>query len=180
SDEEPAALSPLAGRGRDRFKRGLLVHHLLQSLPELPAAERDGAARRYLALPVHALAEDEQDEIRRETLAIVSNPEFAPLFGPDSLAEVPLVGLVGGRALAGQIDRLVVDGDRVLVVDYKTLRPAPTTEAEVAPVYLRQLASYRAALAHIYPEREIRCALLWTEIPRLMPISSERLSVWTP
>jgi ATP-dependent helicase/nuclease subunit A len=180
SDEEPAALSPLAGRGRDRFKRGLLVHHLLQSLPELPAAERDGAARRYLALPVHALAEDEQDEIRRETLAIVSDPEFAPLFGPDSLAEVPLVGLVGGRALAGQIDRLVVEGDRVLVVDYKTLRPAPTTEAEVAPVYLRQLASYRAALAHIYPEREIRCALLWTEIPRLMPISSERLSVWTP
>ena len=38
SDPEPATLSPLAVDGRDRFKRGLLVHRLLQSLPELPEA----------------------------------------------------------------------------------------------------------------------------------------------
>ena len=35
---------------------------------------------------------------------------------------------------------------------------------------------YRAALAWIYPGRDIRCALLWTEGPRLMPISPERLA----
>ncbi len=180
SEDEPAALSPLAMRGRDRFKRGLLVHRLLQSLPEMPPSERDAAARRYLALPVHALAADEQDEIRRETLAVLSHPDLAPLFGPDSLAEVPLVGLVGGRALSGQIDRLVVDDKRVLIVDYKTMRPAPAAEDGVAPIYLRQLASYRAALACIYPGREIGCALLWTEGPRLMPISPERLAPYTP
>jgi ATP-dependent helicase/nuclease subunit A len=105
---------------------------------------------------------------------------LAPLFGPDSLAEVPLVGLVGGRALAGQIDRLVVGEDRVLIVDYKTMRPAPLAEDGVAPIYLRQLASYRAALARIYPGREIRCALLWTEGPHLMPISAERLAGYAP
>jgi ATP-dependent helicase/nuclease subunit A len=180
NENEPAAFSPLALRGRDRFKRGLLVHRLLQSLPELPASERDAAARRYLALPVHALGEAEQDEIRRETLAVLAHADLAPLFGPDSLAEVPLVGLVGGRALAGQIDRLVVGEDRVLIVDYKTMRPAPLAEDGVAPIYLRQLASYRAALARIYPGREIRCALLWTEGPHLMPISAERLAGYAP
>ena len=45
---EPATLSPLAVAGRDRFKRGLIVHRLLQSLPELPTAEREGAAARFL------------------------------------------------------------------------------------------------------------------------------------
>ncbi len=180
SEAEPAALSPLAIRGRDRFKRGLLVHRLLQSLPEMPPSERDAAAGRYLALPVHALAADEQDDIRRETLAVLSHPDLAPLFGPDSLAEVPLVGLVGGRALSGQIDRLVVDDKRVLIVDYKTMRPAPAAEDGVAPIYLRQLASYRSALTSIYPGREIGCALLWTEGPHLMPISPERLALYTP
>jgi ATP-dependent helicase/nuclease subunit A len=180
NEDKPAAFSPLALRGRDRFKRGLLVHRLLQSLPELAASERDATARRYLALPVHALGEDEQDDIRRETLAVLVHPDLAPLFGPDSLAEVPLVGLVGGRALAGQIDRLVVGEDRVLIVDYKTMRPAPLAEDGVAPIYLRQLASYRAALARIYPGREIRCALLWTEGPHLMPISPARLAAFTP
>jgi ATP-dependent helicase/nuclease subunit A len=78
--------------------------------------------------------------------------------------------------LSAQIDRLVVEKDRVLVVDFKTLRPPPATEAEVAPLYLRQLALYRSALGRVFPGRQIRCALLWTEGPRLMPISPERLA----
>ena len=59
----------------------------------------------------------------------------------------------------------------MLIVDYKTVRPPPATEDAVPPLYLRQLATYRAALARIYPDRRIDCALLWTEGPRLMPIS---------
>jgi ATP-dependent helicase/nuclease subunit A len=176
--DEPAALSPVAPTGAKRFKRGLLVHALLQTLPGLPESERKAAARRFLARPVHALAAEIQKDILRETLAVLAHPDFAPLFGPGSLAEVPLVGLIGGRALAGQIDRLVVTADRVLIVDYKTSRSPPVSAHEVAPIYLRQLASYRAALAGIYPDREIQCALLWTEGPRLMPIDAARLAGW--
>jgi ATP-dependent helicase/nuclease subunit A len=180
SGAEPPALSPLAAQGRDRFKRGLLVHRLLQALPELPIEEREIAARRFLGLPTHGLAPKEQDEIRREVLDVLDHPEFAALFGPGSQAEVPLVGLIGGLALSGQIDRLVVAEDRVLIVDYKSLRPPPSAEEEVAPIYLRQLAAYQAALERIYPDREICCALLWTEGPRLMPISPEILAGYLP
>lgn len=180
SEAEPSTLSPLAANGRDGFKRGLLAHRLLQSLPELPAEERDGAAQRFLALPMHRLPANEQYEIRRETLRVLRHPDFAALFGPDSLAEVPLVGLIGGRNVSARIDRLVVEEDRVLIVDFKTLRPPPAVEQEVPPLYLRQLAIYRAALARIYPGREIRCALLWTEGPRLMPISPEILAGYLP
>jgi ATP-dependent helicase/nuclease subunit A len=172
--EEPGALSPAASR----FKRGLVIHALLQHLPELPAAARRAAAKRFLARPVHALAAEAQREILAETLAILSDPEFAPIFGPGSLAEVPVVGLVGGRALTGQIDRLVVTAERVLIVDYKTLRAPPSSPDQVAPFYLRQLAGYRAALARMYPNREIRCALLWTAGPLLMPIEAARLAGW--
>ena len=176
SGDEPATLSPLAESGRDRFRRGLIVHRLLQALPDLAPAERDAAARRYLALPLHGLAAAEQDEIRQETLAVLGDPAFAELWGPNAQAEVPVVGLIDGQALSGQIDRVVVDGERVLIVDYKTLRPPPDTEDGVPALYLRQLATYRTALARIYPGRRIDCALLWTEGPRLMPISPARLT----
>jgi ATP-dependent helicase/nuclease subunit A len=178
--DEPPVLSPVNIGGRGRFKRGLLVHRLLQSLPELPTAGREAAARRFLALPTHALPQDEQDDICRETLAVLHHPDYAALFGPRSQAEVPLVGLVGGHALSGQIDRIVVDENQVLIVDYKTMRPVPAGEDEVAPLYLRQLAIYRAALAGIYPDREIRCAILWTQAPLLMPISSDKLAAHAP
>ncbi len=126
-------MSPLKTAGRERFKRGLIVHRLLQSLPELPEAAREAAAGRFLALPTHMLPADEQDDIRRETLTVLNHPDFAAIFGPRSQAEVPLVGLIGGHALSGQIDRLVVEDDRVLIVDYKTMRPVPPSEDEVAP-----------------------------------------------
>ncbi len=183
---EPATLSPLAASGRDRFKRGLLVHRLLQSLPELAESERAAAARRFLALPLHGLNEDAQAEICAETLAVLSDPSLADLWGPDAQAEVPVVGLIPGsspgteHALSGQIDRLVVTPARVLIVDFKTIRPAPVTEDGVPPIYLQQLATYRAALARIYPGRPVDCALLWTDGPLLMPISPGLLARHLP
>jgi ATP-dependent helicase/nuclease subunit A len=93
---------------------------------------------------------------------------------------VPIVGLVGDYAIAGQIDRLVVTAEEVLIVDYKTLRPKPASDDAVPPAYLRQLAAYRAAVAWIYPGRAVKCALLWTDGPHLMPISPALLDRWAP
>ncbi len=180
SGPEPATLSPLPIAGRDRFKRGLLVHRLLQSLPELPEPERAAAARRFLALPLHGLGAATQAEICAETLAVIADPALAELWGPDAQAEVPVVGLVGNHALSGQIDRLVVTPERVLIVDYKTVRPSPATDDAVPAIYLQQLATYGAALARIYPGRRIECALLWTDGPRLMVVSPALLARHRP
>jgi ATP-dependent helicase/nuclease subunit A len=176
----------LATRGRDRFKRGLIVHRLLQSLPELPAPERAAAARRFLALPVHGLGGEEQAEICGEVMAVLDDPGLVELWGPNSRAEVPIVGLIPGssagtdQALSGQIDRLVVTDARVLIVDFKTVRPAPASETQVPALYLQQLATYRAALGRIYRDRAIECAFLWTDGPVLMPIGAELLARHLP
>jgi len=93
---------------------------------------------------------------------------------------VPLIGLIGQTVVAGQVDRLVVTGDRVMVVDYKTNRPPPADPAGVAPAYISQMARYRAVLSRIYPGKSIRCALLWTDGPRLMALSDAVLDHDTP
>jgi ATP-dependent helicase/nuclease subunit A len=181
---EPAARSPLgllaATRDGAGFKRGLIVHRLLQILPELGPERRRAAAERFLARPVHRLEAAEQSAIADEILAILDEPRLAALFGPNSQAEVPIVGLVGDYAISGQIDRLVVGADEILIVDYKTLRPMPASDAAVPPAYLSQLSAYRAAIAQIYPGRRVECALLWTDGPHLMPISPALLDRWAP
>ena len=107
-------------------------------------------------------------------------PELAPLFGPDSRAEVPLAGVVGEQAIFGQVDRLAVTAREVLLIDYKTNRTPPATAALVPPAYLRQMAAYRALLQAIYPTRAVRCALLWTDGPRLMALDDAVLAPHQP
>ncbi|MDE1969854.1 MAG: PD-(D/E)XK nuclease family protein, partial [Alphaproteobacteria bacterium] len=175
SHAEPPTRSPLGVDDGHIFRKGLVVHRLLQTLPRVAPDQRAAAARRFLARPVLGLAPAEQENIAAETLAVLAAPEFAALFGPGSEAEVPVVGLVGERAVSGRIDRLLVANNEVAIVDYKTMRPVPPTEAEVPEAYLDQLAAYRAALARVYPGKTVRCALLWTEGPKLMWISTASL-----
>ena len=174
-EEEPPVRSPVGADAGAGFRRGRLIHRLLQTVPDLPPARRPEACRRFLDAAAADLDSTERAAIAAEVLRLFDDPAFAGLWGPDSLAEVPVVGEIGGRVLSGRIDRLLVERARVLVVDYKTNRPAPADAAQVPPVYLRQMAAYRAALRRIYPGREVSCALLWTDLPRLMPLDARAL-----
>jgi ATP-dependent helicase/nuclease subunit A len=179
--EEPAVLAPLEGTQDRRFRRGRLIHRLLQTLPDLPLEAREGAAKRFLSSRGADISRAEQVEIAAETLSLLADPAFAALFGPGSRAEAPIVGEMGdGLVISGQIDRLLVTRSEVLIVDYKTNRPAPLTVEQTAQPYLRQMAAYRAALGKIYPGKSIRCALLWTEGPRLMELPEGLLSRLAP
>ncbi len=183
--EEPAIRSPTRPEDAARLKRGRLIHRLLQTLPELPRRRRSAAARRWLGRPVNGLGAAEVERLESEVLAVLDHQEFAPLFGPGSRAEVPLTGLIRARdgstrRIAGQVDRLLVTAEEVLVLDYKSNRPAPTREEDVSPFYIKQMSAYRAILQRIYPGRRVRCVLAWTEIPRLMQLSDARLDAHLP
>jgi len=179
-EDEPALRSPQGTDSGAGFRRGLLVHRLLQILPEMAPEARARAARRFLARRVHDLEPGQQNALADEVLAVLGNPDFAALFGPRSRAEVPIIGRIGDYVIAGQVDRLCVNEEAVEIVDYKTNRPPPADARDVPPVYLRQMAAYRAVLQEIYPLLIIRCALLWTEGSRLMRIPEEFLDPWAP
>ncbi|MDQ7018666.1 MAG: double-strand break repair helicase AddA [Robiginitomaculum sp.] len=177
-DDRGAVLSPLAMGGAKRYQRGLLIHTLLQALPAMDPAARQSAAHTFLQAQLD-LDEEQRRDIIAAVFGVLQNPEFAPLFGPDSRAELPISGQMEaqGEALiiAGQMDRLVVTDEEVMVVDYKTNRPAPRHVEEVPGAYLRQMAAYRALLRSLWPNRKIRCALLWTDGPHLMPLADSLL-----
>jgi ATP-dependent helicase/nuclease subunit A len=169
----------LAQRAR-ALQRGTLVHRLLQSLPDIEALRRREAALAYLARNADGWSEEERQALAQSTLALIADTRFAPVFAPGSRAEVSIVGRLerpGGRPalVSGQIDRLVVTENEVLIIDFKTNHAPPSRPDEAPRGYVRQLALYRAVLGKLYPQLPIRAALLWTETAELMEISAPAL-----
>jgi len=180
TDDEPTVRSPFGDDHGARFKRGRLIHTLLQTLPDLAPNQRMATTQAFLAEDRHTLSVDEQSDITQETLRIIEHPDFAFLFSSESLAEVPLVAEIDGTVISGQVDRLIVTEQTVAIVDYKTNRPPPLDAKDIAPVYLKQMAAYQAALSRIYPGKEIKGYLLWTDGPTLMPLDTDRLAPYAP
>jgi ATP-dependent helicase/nuclease subunit A len=98
------------------------------------------------------------------------------LFAENSRAEVPIVGVVSpGERVSGQVDRLAVTDSEVLIADYKSDRFAPRRVEDVSQAYVRQLALYRAVLQKLYPNHQVRAALVWTAGPALMELPADAL-----
>jgi ATP-dependent helicase/nuclease subunit A len=175
----PAVLSPsalggpkaLPGEGGhdpdEAMRRGTLLHLLLERLPALPRAD----------WPAHAAGLVGDSSLARlllvEAQAVLEDPALGGLFAAGTLAEVGVCGDWNGLRLAGTIDRLRVDPDRVLVVDYKSNALVPSGPAEVPEGILRQMGAYAHVLGQVYPGRRIETAILWTRVPRLMPLDPE-------
>jgi ATP-dependent helicase/nuclease subunit A len=162
------------------MQRGTFVHRLLQSLPEVAAPRRREAAERFLARNAPGSSEAEREALIGTVLAVIAEARFAPVFAAGSRAEVSIVGRLErpGRPpalVSGQIDRLVVTENEVLIVDFKTNLAPPSAAIEAPDAYVRQLALYRAILLQLYPGKAVRAALLWTEASELMEISASAL-----
>ncbi|KQY89665.1 double-strand break repair helicase AddA [Brevundimonas sp. Root1423] len=170
----PSPLATTAGPGAPlgRFRRGDLIHRLLERLPDITPADRADAARRILSRE-----RDLDDAARAEMIdaafRVLNDARFAPVFGPGSRPEVALTGSVRDVPISGRMDRLVVTPDRVLVVDYKTNRPAPDRIEDADPAYVLQMAVYASVLARLYPDRPVEAALVWTDGPRLMAVPAD-------
>jgi len=175
--DAPAARSPVGDDGARA--RGRIIHTLLEHLPTLAPERRSEAATRLIAKHAPDLGAEAAGAMARAICELIAAPAFAPLFGENSLAETPIVGRIGDAVIAGQVDRLVVTPDRVLIVDYKSGEP-PKRSADTPRAYMRQLAAYRAVLASIYPGRTISCAILWTTTPALIEIAPADLDFLAP
>ncbi|MFA7604605.1 MAG: double-strand break repair helicase AddA [Novosphingobium sp.] len=164
------------GAGVAAARRGVLVHRLLERLPEVAPADRGAAARAWLARNAPEFDLGAREALVRSVLEVLSHADWRDLFAPAGLAEVPVAALVGGRVVAGTIDRLLIGPERIRLVDFKTARRPPASLAEVPVAVLRQMAAYAAALEAAYPGRSVDAAVLYTAAPRLIALPDAALA----
>ncbi|AKR48119.1 MULTISPECIES: double-strand break repair helicase AddA [Acetobacter] len=174
-----AAVTPAKAR-EAAFRRGNLVHSLLQFLPACPAEQQPSMAHQWLARPASGLSSHEAAELAQQVIAVLHLPELVDLFDPSARAEQRLAGVAGGQVIVGQVDRLRVLPNKVLVCDFKTGRHAPRRVQDTPVLYLRQMAAYRALLQGIWPDRPVVCVLVWTEMPRADVLPDALLDKYAP
>jgi ATP-dependent helicase/nuclease subunit A len=112
----------------------------------------------------------------QEAQDVHADPRFAHLFDPSrydrAWNEVPIQYLLGEHLVYGIIDRLVVSGDSVLVIDYKTHQSASADSvAELAMDYREQMRLYAQGVAALWPGHPIRPCLLFTACKALVDMS---------
>jgi len=162
-------------------ERGRLIHALFERLPAVAAVERATAADRWLAKAGGVDDAAARSEIVQSVVAVLDDPRFAELFSADTLAEAPIAAtLANGMVVSGTVDRLLIEPDRIRVVDFKTSRRAPRGLDDVPEYHLKQMAAYAEALSVIFPGRSVEAALLYTAGPRLIVLDDETLAANKP
>ncbi len=162
-------------------ERGRLIHALFERLPAVAATDRATAADRWLAKAGGVDDAAARSEIVQSVVAVLDDPRFAELFSADTLAEAPIAAtLANGMVVSGTVDRLLIEPDRIRVVDFKTGRRAPRGLNDVPEYHLKQMAAYAEALAVIFPGRSVEAALLYTAGPRLIVLDDETLAANKP
>ena len=167
---EPRGQPPQRRRASAGVERGILIHRILQNLPDLPetgrAAYIEGTVKRAGAAA----------SLAGELIQLVAHPLLAEILSADGHSEAALITTApDGRAERRRIDRMVETADEILVADYKTDRVVPERVEDCNPDYLMQLAIYRDALKLANPGKAMRFCLVWTERPSLMPIPEDVL-----
>ncbi|MBQ7412713.1 MAG: double-strand break repair helicase AddA [Alphaproteobacteria bacterium] len=162
--EDVISDSPLSEGQAAALERGKFIHQLLQYLPNIPTDRWEIVIRRLK--PPHI-------DLPNYIFQLLESNQFRDIFGPNSLAEVPIVGVWRDKVVSGQIDRLVIRENDVWIVDFKTNRHVPTTPADVPVLYRNQLAAYRGLISQIFSGKVVRTYLLWTETLTLMEIPNE-------
>lgn len=159
------ALPGDAGQDEEAAKlRGTRLHLLLEHLPGIEQDMWPQLCARVLP----DMQNDARQELLSEATRVLTADQLKSVFADDALAEVPVSADLKGRRMHGVIDRLIVTDSEVHVIDFKSNATVPDHPATCPDGLLRQMGAYAQALSQIYPDRNIRTAILWTRTAELM------------
>lgn len=157
----------------DAKSRGILIHLILEKLTEMPGLTIEQFSK-YLQIPA---TEHELEQSWQEAQPLLSKEHLAHIFNKQkylhALNEVPILYQRNNATVHGIIDRLIIDEDKVIIIDYKTHQHAGKDNlARLAEVYHEQMAFYVDGIRKLWPERKIEAYLLFTHCAELhkMPL----------
>lgn len=167
-EDEPDSSSPLADTGQ-YYRRGTIIHKLLQFLPK-NKGDKVEVMREFLRINAADMSIKQHQQIIEEVSKLLNDEKYSVIFGDKAYSEVPIMGEVDGKIISAQLDKMVVTDDKIIIVDFKTNRPAAPSLAETPIAYKKQLAAYAELVRRIYHRQEVETYILWTNVPRLMRV----------
>ncbi len=159
-------------------KKGISLHVLLEHLPKIEKNKQKDIAKRALEI----LLPNEKplyDEIINQALDILNSEKTSFLFGKNSRAEMPFLFDAKKNnnqiKIAGRFDRIIIEENKVLLIDFKSDNNPPTLEQDINEQYLTQMGLYYLAGEKLFPDKKIEIAIFWTSNQNFMPISKNEI-----
>lgn len=140
------------------------IHTLLEHLPHVPRSDWQHTAT--LLLSNHSTSM--QNAIYNEIIRILDNQDLQFLLTTNAIREAALNACIDGISITGQIDCLVIDAHRCLIVDFKSNRIVPTSATTIPQGILVQIGCYALMVAQTITDKPLETAILWTNNADLM------------
>ncbi len=137
---------------------GKIIHKIL----EICHNKSPDLINKYLENNYHYLDKDEKKEILRQVANIFENKKFDFLFQNNSKSEVPIIGKIDNQLVLGQVDHLIINKDEIIIIDYKSDQLKVDNIKLKTAQYQKQLDLYAKIIQEIYPNKKIKCAIIWT------------------
>jgi ATP-dependent helicase/nuclease subunit A len=149
-----------------KYNIGTIVHKILEIFPNKldDISSLNSLIEKYLDHNHGGLTKEEKLETIRQTSSIFNDDKFKFLFTQNSQSEVPVIGKINDQQIVGTIDRLIVNDNEVIIIDYKSNQLDLQDVQSTITKYSKQLNLYKKVIQEVYPLKKIKCAIIWTSI----------------
>ena len=137
----------------DSLSRGKLIHSLLEHLIKYNVENIEDFVSKYLFNKI-----EDDSLIINNICKLYNNPEYNFIFHGNNLTETEIITSENNITKILRVDNLVFDNDNIWIIDYKTDMQPPI---KAPSNYVKQLNDYRNAISNIYPDKRIRCGIIW-------------------
>ncbi len=151
----------------DAQARGQVIHRLLDLMTRSPRLDSDTVRKQVAAEFPYVGDESVFDAWYNEAAGIICHPDLKSWYDPNyyriAYNEVDVAYEHDNNIVHGVIDRLVVNNNHLVLIDYKTHRAAkPENLLEFVERYREQMRHYAEGLRLAWPKHTVRSLLLFT------------------
>jgi len=158
----------------DLQTRGTVLHRMLQLMTEQSNIEQK--LLQHNLFFNGELSEQDFTRLWHEAEILTQQHSLSYLFDPTqyeaAFNEVPICYNLPQYHVHGVVDRLVIAGNTVYIVDYKTqMTTNPAVQAEIAGNYIPQMSLYGHGAKLLWPDKDIKAQILFTRNANIVNIA---------
>ena len=160
----------------DGRERGIIIHLLLECLTNKPAIQESQYWLPYASKQLRLQIDDALwESCWLEVQQVINQKNNSDIFNKSNfeqaLNEVPIIYHSNSTLVHGIIDRLIIQTDTVVIIDYKSHQHATLENLKtLAEPYSQQLQYYVDGVKQLWPDKAIKAELLFTACNQRWPL----------
>ncbi len=172
---EPEEKTIISDKQRDILRWGEICHCALSNVEKVNEANLEQvicfAIDKTKATYSRNLQEQKElsEKLHLTLKDVLTDEDLRFVFCLDDTAkvknEISIYFKKNKTSVLGRIDRLIIESDCIKIIDYKTGEKFMGTTPNSTKKYIKQMQNYRVGISKIYPDKEIKCYLVWLDNP---------------